>query len=378
MARPQRRRATRGFTLVELGVVAAVVLLAAALLIPAVQRAREDARRAQCVANLKQVALACHAYERQHGCFPMGRNLQAYLDPPGPLHPYGHLGYHVGWSLHAALLPYTGHAPLYNAVNFNFGPYQVLNSTIPGVLIGSLWCPSDYPIIGLRNAIEKAGWDESTIAVAYSNYGGLMGSFAFGGRLERSIRDHQAQLTAQDGMFPEIGLPAALGGKAVRSPVRLRDVTDGPAHTLLLGERAQGKLSKYNCSPLGHCNFMGRGWWTSSDYGDASITEFFTPNFTERDLYGTHALGDPGSPTARCDSADPFPTSASSCHGGGANFAFADGSVRFVRDSVQTWDPLAAARALDESCIPGEAITPGVFQAIATRNGGEPTSAESY
>lgn len=378
MRRPRRRDSKRGFTLVELGVVLAILVLAAALLVPACQRTREDARRARCAENLRQIAAACLSYEGRHGCFPMGRNLQLYRDPPGPLHPTGHLAYHVGWSLHAALLPYIGRADLFNAVNFDWGPYQVVNATIPGALLPALWCPSDARIVDMSNSIEKAGWDETTIRVGYSSYGGMMGSFAFGGRYVQSIADRPGHLAAQDGMFPEVGLPIELGGFGARQAVRVRDVADGVGQTLLLGERAQGKLSKYNCSPLGHCNFMGRGWWASSDYGDASMTAFFPPNFTERDVYGTHAAADPGSPTARCDSADPFTVSSSSFHPGGANFAFADGSVRFVLDAVGSWDPLAAARSLDESCIPGTSVAPGVFQSLATRDGDNDVSNIEY
>jgi len=350
--------------MIEVVSVIAVIMILTAALLPAVAKTRERARRAQCAQSLKQIARACHHYESSYACFPPGRNLQAYLDPTGGIF----LGYHSGWSLHAALLRDLGQTASFNAINFDLGPYQLRNSTSSGAMLPSLWCPSDPEIIGLRCWIEEqTAWDGSTLGVTYTSYAGFMGSFGFG----RGVRNYWNQLTAQDGMFSDAGLPTALGGPGTQPPIRIRDVSDGLGHTLLMGERAHGKLSKFNCGPGGQCSFRGNGWWASSDYGDASITAFYPPNFTPNDLYGTHALGDPGSPTARCDSATPYVMSASSFHPGGANFAFADGSVRFLKDSIQSWDFRSSAGSLDPDCIPAGAVPRGLYQAIATRRGGE-------
>ena len=138
-----RSRGARGFTLIELLVVIAIIAVLISLLLPAVQSAREAARRAQCINNLKQLALAAHNYESANGSFPMGRNCQQYISTSG-----GYQGYHDGWAAIAELLQFTEQAPLYNAINQSLGPWQIRNYTVINTGMSLLWCPSDGDIQG--------------------------------------------------------------------------------------------------------------------------------------------------------------------------------------------------------------------------------------
>ncbi|MHC5537642.1 DUF1559 family PulG-like putative transporter, partial [Singulisphaera rosea] len=140
-AAPFRRRRREGFTLIELLVVIAIIAVLIGLLLPAVQSAREAARRIQCVNNLKQLGLALHNYNSAYGSFPIAQSW-AKTTP----------GANYGgnpWSAHAQVLGYLEQQTVYNAINFNFAPAQALNlaywtnSTILYTRLTSFICPSD-------------------------------------------------------------------------------------------------------------------------------------------------------------------------------------------------------------------------------------------
>jgi prepilin-type N-terminal cleavage/methylation domain-containing protein/prepilin-type processing-associated H-X9-DG protein len=317
-----RPTGVRGFTLIELLVVIAIIAVLIALLLPAVQSAREAARRAQCVNNLKQLGLAAHNYESANGSLPMGRNNQLYIDFGGAPQ-----GYHDGWSMLAATLQFTEQSPIYNAINLGLGPYQIRNSTITNTGITIFWCPSDADILNLKLMETDAGWDGATLPITYSSYAGLMGTTNPGS-------NNQATLNGQNGVFPSINGPA-FAGKPAGNVVRLASITDGTSNTMLFGERAQSKYAKVKddlvtpCQNDGGCPFEGQGWWADADHGDASMSTKFPINVKKPDV-----LVLPGS----CDGGAVSGMTASSMHPGGANFCFADGSVRFIKDSINTWN----------------------------------------
>src|SRR5690349_16105837 len=150
------RSRSSGFTLVELLVVIAIIGILIALLLPAVQSAREAARRAQCINNLKQVMLATMNYEGAQGSLPTGK-----LVGPNPLDPTIPPE-HMAWGALAFIQPFTEGSPVFNSINFNIGmlggpaqnyEYWPQNTTIYTTSIASLLCPSD----GFETSVQGAG-----------------------------------------------------------------------------------------------------------------------------------------------------------------------------------------------------------------------------
>jgi prepilin-type N-terminal cleavage/methylation domain-containing protein/prepilin-type processing-associated H-X9-DG protein len=379
----RRLRWFGGFTLIELLVVISIIGVLVALLLPAVQIAREAARRGQCTNNLKQLALALHNYESAHGTLAMGWWRQ--ICPQGPCQ--GTFGY-GGSSILLALAPYLEQAVIFNAYNSQIDGFCAQNTTIEASAFRTLWCPSDGAIVGLRHdwaASDCANDDCSPFTQTYSSYAGSMGTWAY---KPNEVRDPYffQKLSLMNGVFFWLGFPSWAewvdgGNGSVRnpgslSPVRLADITDGTSNTIAFGEHAHGRLSR-SVGVDGAIDFDYWNLWSSGDYGDTLFTTFYPIN-PWRQIADTMLPGD----------APPFNSAyveaASSFHPGGANFAFMDGSVRFLKDSINSW-PLDAQTGLPRGAtINGQGIfvlasgTRGVYQALSTRDGAEVISSDSY
>ncbi len=355
----------RGFTLIELLVVIAIIAILIALLLPAVQQAREAARRTQCRNNMKQIGLALHNYHDIHLSFPPGRM------SPGKDGGNGECWY--GWiSPLKHILPMIDQGNIYNQLDHhetrvrNGSPLCQKNAFVANLALPAYMCPSDP---GHQSGVNTNSYR--------ANFGVTVG----GGR---NFGD-QDQV---DPVFtPRIAgeMDGALGGMFTDSAgVPIRRVTDGTSNTVIYAERLVGRpdtssiyIGNYmyrnqgtniitTSSPanttalvLSECaaafaagplpsDFRGDFGYTSGDdpawyyssYQHGAYNHILTPNSAQYDC-GSGSIPDSPHEVAIM--------SARSTHTGGVQCALADGSVRFVSDSIDL----------------------GVWQAAGTRAGGE-------
>jgi prepilin-type N-terminal cleavage/methylation domain-containing protein/prepilin-type processing-associated H-X9-DG protein len=275
--------AARGFTLIELLVVIAIIAVLIALLLPAVQSAREAARRAQCCNNLMQLGIALQNYESSHEVFPPGvvNNTGPILDQPK--------GYHYGWLVQ--ILPYCEQKNIYNHLNFKLGVYELQNLTTRTTLVRSFLCPSD------------GGINRGTNGIAMTNYVGCH-------------NDIEAPIDVKNkGVF------------FLNSAVRYEDIPDGSSQTIFVAEKLN--------------DGTGEGWGSGTraslrNTGSGVNGPFNVPGALAR--FG--AVGPTEDPDQLATTSQAAPGTAAfvggfaSRHPGGANCAFGDGSVRFMKSSI--------------------------------------------
>ncbi|MDB5351412.1 MAG: Prepilin-type N-terminal cleavage/methylation protein/prepilin-type [Planctomycetota bacterium] len=283
-----RSRSARAFTLIELLVVISIIGILIALLLPAVQAAREAARRAQCVNNLKQMGLALHNYEGIHQALPSG--YVSLVDATGT-----ELGPGWGWS--AMVLPQIEQTNVFSAVNFSISIEAAGNQTARLVTIAGFHCPSDrvmpsWPAVD-RDLLTGAAIRE-ICRLAPSNYVGMNG-------------------------VSEPG-PDGEGLLFRNSRVAYRDITDGLSQTIAIGERSH---------LLGPASWAGAvtGALLYDDDGDHIGTATVE---TAPGMVLGHA-GEGAGPGANRSEPNQF----YSLHAGrGVNFLFADGHVAFLKAAM--------------------------------------------
>jgi prepilin-type N-terminal cleavage/methylation domain-containing protein/prepilin-type processing-associated H-X9-DG protein len=285
---PRRRSARGGFTLIELLVVIAIIAILIALLLPAVQQAREAARRVSCKNNLKQIALGLHNYHSTFNIFPSG---QYWCKPGTPCNAGAFYSHGWGWS--SSLLPFVDQTPIFNQLNFSIGLRDQPNVPILETPISLFHCPSDYT--------RKAWLPPSALAfrpekIATSNYCGNGGSFSV---------SFEAPLVARD----ENWTNGVLGRDSAR---RFRDVVDGLSNTLLAGE-------------VIHYDFP----WDPTIYGHWDPPNRSACCTLTQVRHGNQRLN-PGFQGTVDERREGF----SSAHAGGAHFALCDGSVRFISQNI--------------------------------------------
>jgi prepilin-type N-terminal cleavage/methylation domain-containing protein/prepilin-type processing-associated H-X9-DG protein len=333
-----RGSARWGFTLVELLVVIAIIGILIALLLPAVQAARESARRTTCTNNMKQLGLGLHLYMDAHDRLPAGAtNFGVNDSPPVGQDSFGHGWNRQTWGV--TIYPYIEQQTLYQRYNPNAvgnsgtnwcgTPNAVGPGAPASVPIPALLCPSDG-LAGLTKTFSCGTY-------ALSNYMAYMGDFTFA-----TLIANPAHPLYQGG--PNISKKTAfwLGPIGIRPA----EITDGLSNTMFLGEYLTGVTSDE--FPLDQ-----RGWFWQDEPTCSSIQTRATPNSSSYDQIWTnycYSLPERNLPCVenRLESA-----TARSRHPGGVNVTFGDGSVRFINDFIN----LATYQALgtiSQGDIPGD------------------------
>lgn len=299
-----RTRRRPGFTMLELMVVIGIISVLISLLLPAVQSARESARRTQCANNLIQIGLAIHGYEASHRCLPPGS-----VNAAGPI-TSSKPGYQFGWI--ARILPYLEQKEVYRNLDFRVPVEHPANLTARSVSMNVLICPSEVGW-GRAAAVNGQGLGPSAYVACHNS-------------TEAPID------VGNDGVF------------FLNSRVRYEDITDGLASTIFVGETRAGEIN---------------AGWASGTPATLRNTGV-TPNAPPAGLIPVPP--EAGGVVAGDEDTKPLMIRPnlvggfSSPHPMGANFGFADGSVRFVKNSIDG----------------------GVFRALGSRNGGELVSADQF
>jgi prepilin-type N-terminal cleavage/methylation domain-containing protein/prepilin-type processing-associated H-X9-DG protein len=351
-----RRKSRFGFTLIELLVVIAIIAVLIALLLPAVQSAREAARRIQCTNNLKQLGLAMHNYQDVNGSFPMGDQFGYY--------PGGWVRQNAGPFL--AMSAFIEQSNVYNAYNAQIFLYVAENATVNGIGLSALWCPSDGDVVGKRySGPDNTGWYDAPIPMTFTSYGANSGVlYYYAGRNNVP----QSLVSQNSGIFEHAGKPPQKAGTEANGKcIKLSDITDGTSNTVLMGEKSYTRATQ-------GANWWDPNWWTTGMVGDGAYTALFPPNFFKS---RAAALLVPN----KFPTGNNYTCTATSLHPGGVNVAMCDGSVRFLKDSINSWNPLLVNftdRSQPYTGTGGALPTYGVYQALHTRAGGEIISADQY
>jgi prepilin-type N-terminal cleavage/methylation domain-containing protein len=298
-----------GFTLVELLVVITIIGVLIGMLLPAVQSAREAARRTQCVNQLKQIGLALHNYEQCHGGFPPGCIVSVLGDPgySGTFDPWTEAtstapGMH-GDSWMLQILPFLEQSNLY--AGWNFSKNVNNNAAVAEQNIPGFYCPSR------RNALRKPDDPKRMLSTSWTgggtDYGGCLGA---GNGWVNSTKAHRFDDTrnADQSWYK----PTLIGVFSPNVATRCSDIKDGLSNTIMTGEmqRLYDMTTNYRA--------VSQDGWALG-----GVATLFTTAGTESG--GTYQTGGLN---------NNFFESPGSDHAGGAHFGLTDGSVHFISDTI--------------------------------------------
>ena len=340
--------------------VIAIIGVLIALLLPAVQSAREAARRAQCTNNMKQLGLALANYMDVNATTPMGLYYQRN----------GAGTFYTSGSLFVPLAQFYEGTQIYNMMNFSLNMYASANTSVSGVGVATLWCPSDAAISeSYTYPAGAAAFDGVALPMRYSSYAGNAGTWFQTPPNSSSVFGQR--MGQRNGVMFFVGFPPDIGKSG--SAVTIADIRDGTSNTIGFGERAHGMLPDDEIHDW--------QWWSSGNNGDTLFTTFHpvNPHRKISNFYCNSGCVNLGGGYST------WVNSASSFHPGGANFGFLDGSVHFIKDSINSWTidntsgfPLGVSRPSPYLWVIAPGTRLGVYQALSTRKGGEVISADQY
>lgn len=289
---PARRRA---FTLIELLVVIAIIAVLIALLLPAVQQAREAARRSQCKNNLKQIGLAMHNYHDVFNRLPYGSN-----GPPSSVTPVAGVDFNMDYGWPVFIMPYIDQSPLYNQLNPNGGFPKVANTALMQTPLSAFLCPSSPT--PTRNPNRTLSNGATNVEFASANYVASSGLLA----LNTSITSDAT------GAFPH----------RWESNFSFSSFTDGLSVTLFTGERTW-EVFLNPAVPTCVKEANATIWAGDSRVASGSVVSWGQTFGAALFRMGINYCNYPS-------------VSFSSSHEGGCHFLLGDGSVRFISENIDS------------------------------------------